>query len=85
MLLSRIVLGVGSGVFVVTSYATAANLEPVGRQAGAMSNVSMGFSASLVLGVPIGRIAYPCIPETRGHGVSLLSMQWIIKSIYKKP
>lgn len=56
LLLSRIVLGVGSGVFVVTSYATAANLAPVGRQGGAMSNVSMGFSASLVLGVPIGRV-----------------------------
>lgn len=56
MFLSRIVLGVGSGVFVVTAYATAANLAPVGRQAGAMSNVSMGYSASLVLGVPIGRV-----------------------------
>jgi DHA1 family putative efflux transporter-like MFS transporter len=56
LLLSRIVLGVGSGVFVVTSYATAANLAPDGRQAGAMSNVSLGFSASLVFGVPIGRV-----------------------------
>lgn len=56
LLLSRIVLGVGSGVFVVTSYATAANLAPAGRQAGAMSNVSLGFSASLVFGVPIGRV-----------------------------
>ncbi|KQL45803.1 MFS transporter [Brevibacillus choshinensis] len=56
LLLSRIVLGVGSGVFVVTAYATAANLAPVGRQAGAMSNVAMGYSASLVLGVPIGRV-----------------------------
>lgn len=56
LLLSRIVLGVGSGFFVVTSYAVAANLAPTGRQAGAMSNVSLGFSASLVFGVPIGRI-----------------------------
>lgn len=56
LLLSRIVLGVGTGVFVVTSYATAASLAPTGRQAGAMSNVSLGFSASLVFGVPIGRV-----------------------------
>jgi DHA1 family putative efflux transporter-like MFS transporter len=56
LLFSRIVLGVGSGVFVVTSYATAANLAPAGRQAGAMSNVSLGFSTSLVFGVPIGRV-----------------------------
>ncbi len=29
---------------------------PPGRQAGAMSNISLGFSSSLVLGVPIGRV-----------------------------
>lgn len=31
LLLSRIVLGVRTGIFVVTSYATAANLAPAGR------------------------------------------------------
>lgn len=56
LLLSRIVLGIGSGVFVVTSYAIAAKMAPAGRQAGAMANISLGFSASLVFGVPIGRI-----------------------------
>ena len=56
LLLSRIILGVGSGVFVVTSYATSASLAPAGRQASAMSNVSLGFSSSLVFGVPIGRV-----------------------------
>jgi MFS transporter, DHA1 family, putative efflux transporter len=53
---SRVVLGIGTGVFVVTAYSTAANLAPPGRQARAMSNVSLGFSASLVFGVPIGRV-----------------------------
>jgi MFS transporter, DHA1 family, putative efflux transporter len=56
LMVSRVVLGVGTGVFVVTAYATAANLAPPGRQGRAMSNVSLGFSASLVLGVPIGRV-----------------------------
>jgi MFS transporter, DHA1 family, putative efflux transporter len=55
LMVSYVVLGVGTGVFVVTAYATAANLAPAGRQGRAMSNVSLGFSASLVFGVPIGR------------------------------
>jgi MFS transporter, DHA1 family, putative efflux transporter len=56
LMVSRIILGVGTGVFVVTSYSTAANLAQPGKQAGAMSNIALGFSASLVLGVPIGRV-----------------------------
>lgn len=56
LMVAYIVLGVGTGVFVVTAYATAANLAPSGRQGRAMSNVSLGFSASLVFGVPIGRV-----------------------------
>ncbi|UQD53523.1 MFS transporter [Bacillus methanolicus] len=56
LMVSRIVLGVGTGIFVVTAYATAANLALPGRRAGAMSNISLGFSTSLVLGVPIGRV-----------------------------
>jgi DHA1 family putative efflux transporter-like MFS transporter len=56
LMASRVVLGVGTGVFVVTAYSTAANLAPPGRQAGAMSNITMGFSASLIFGVPIGRV-----------------------------
>jgi DHA1 family putative efflux transporter-like MFS transporter len=56
LMISRILLGVGTGIFVVTAYSTAANLALPGRQAGAMSNIALGFSASLVLGVPIGRV-----------------------------
>jgi DHA1 family putative efflux transporter-like MFS transporter len=56
LMVSRIILGVGTGVFVVTAYSTAAKLALPGKQAGAMSNIALGFSASLVLGVPIGRV-----------------------------
>jgi MFS transporter, DHA1 family, putative efflux transporter len=56
LMVSRAILGVGSGVFVVTAYSVAAKMAPPGRQAGAMSNIAMGFSSSLVLGVPIGRV-----------------------------
>ena len=56
LLVSRAVLGVGTGVFIVTAYAIAAKLAPPGCQGDAMSHISMGFSASVVFGVPIGRI-----------------------------
>lgn len=56
LMVSRVILGVGTGVFVVTAYGIAAKLAPAGREVGAMSNVAMGFSASLVFGVPIGRV-----------------------------
>lgn len=56
LMVARIILGVGTGIFVVTAYSIAAKLAPPGRQGRAMSNVAMGFSASLVFGVPLGRI-----------------------------
>ncbi|PJN66505.1 Purine efflux pump PbuE [Paenibacillus sp. GM1FR] len=55
LMLSRIVLGVGMGVFIVTAFSLAAKLSPRGHQASALATVTMGFSASLVIGVPIGR------------------------------
>jgi len=56
LMASRAILGVGTGVFIVTAYAITGKLASPGRQGEAMSNISMGFSASLVLGVPIGRV-----------------------------
>lgn len=56
LMVSRVILGVGTGVFIVTAYGIAAKLAPPGRQGGAMSNVAMGFSSSLVFGIPIGRM-----------------------------
>ncbi|RPK14745.1 MFS transporter [Priestia endophytica] len=56
LMASRVLLGVGTGVFVVTAYGIAAKLAAPGRQGGAMANVAMGYSSSLVFGVPLGRI-----------------------------
>ncbi|MCM3728826.1 MFS transporter [Neobacillus cucumis] len=56
LMLSRILLGVGNGFFVATAYSLAPKMAPAGREVRAMSNVAIGFSASLVFGVPIGRI-----------------------------
>ncbi|VBB08615.1 Hypothetical protein LUCI_3893 [Lucifera butyrica] len=56
LLASRAILGVGTGVFVVTAYAISAQLASPEHQGEAMANISMGFSASLVFGVPLGRV-----------------------------
>lgn len=56
LMASRVLLGIGTGVFVVTAYGIAAKLAVPGRQGGAMANVAMGYSSSLVFGVPLGRM-----------------------------
>jgi DHA1 family putative efflux transporter-like MFS transporter len=56
LMFSRIILGIGAGVFVVNAYGMATKLAAPGRQGSAMSNVAMGFSSSLVFGVPLGRM-----------------------------
>lgn len=57
LIFSRIIVGIGTGFFIVTAYAIAAKLAPMGGQQGkVMSNIIMGFGASLVFGVPLGRI-----------------------------
>jgi len=56
IVLSRMVVGIGAGVFVVSAYAMSAKLASRGKQGTAMSHIAMGFSLSLVLGVPLGRI-----------------------------
>lgn len=55
LMISRIVLALGMGLFIVTASSFAIKVAPHGHQASALATVAMGFSASLVLGVPIGR------------------------------
>ncbi|RLJ86997.1 MFS transporter [Planococcus citreus] len=56
LMAARVLLGIGTGVFVVTAYAASAKLASPGKQGSAMANVALGFSSSLVMGVPIGRV-----------------------------
>ncbi|GMK43890.1 putative MFS-type transporter YbcL [Paenibacillus glycanilyticus] len=56
MLLARVIMALGTGVFVVTSLTVAAKLAPPNKQGSAIAIVLMGISASLILGVPLGRI-----------------------------
>ncbi|MBD2872782.1 MFS transporter [Paenibacillus arenilitoris] len=56
LILSRIVLGIGGGVFLIGAKTVAAKLAEPGKQAGAIGTVILGFSAALIAGVPIGRL-----------------------------
>lgn len=56
LIIARVIMGMGTGVFVVTAYNLSSKLAKHGKEIGAMANIAMGYNASLVLGVPIGRV-----------------------------
>lgn len=54
--LARVVMALGAGTVVVTALNIAAKIAPAGKQGSAIATVIMGFTASLIVGVPLGRI-----------------------------
>lgn len=54
---ARALMALGAGTVVVTSLDIAAKIAPEGKQASSIANVVMGFTASLIIGVPLGRMA----------------------------
>lgn len=55
-ILSRIIMALGAGMVVVTALNIAAKIAPVGKQGSSIATVVMGFTASLIIGVPLGRM-----------------------------
>ena len=56
LVLARAITGIGTILFVVTSYILAGQLSGVGKQGSGMSYIALGFSLSQVAGVPLGRM-----------------------------
>ncbi|WP_256865610.1 MFS transporter [Paenibacillus sp. 32352] len=56
-IISRVIMALGAGVVVVTALDIAAKIAPAGKQASSIATVVMGFTASLIIGVPLGRMA----------------------------
>ncbi|MEJ8305228.1 MFS transporter [Saccharibacillus sacchari] len=56
LMLSRVVLAIGSGVFAIAAKTAASHLAPPEKQAGAIGTILLGFSAAIIVGVPIGRV-----------------------------
>lgn len=54
ILVSRALLGVSSGVYLVTAFAAAAKISPPDKVGSAIGTIVLGFSSAMILGVPIG-------------------------------
>ena len=54
--IARILMAMGAGMVVVTALGIAAKIAPPGKQASSIATVVMGFTASLIIGVPLGRV-----------------------------
>ncbi|MGE7608245.1 MFS transporter [Peribacillus frigoritolerans] len=55
-IIARIIMALSTGVAVVTVLSIAAKIAPANKKASSIATVVMGFTASLIIGVPIGRI-----------------------------
>lgn len=56
LIASRIILALSTGVFVVTALTVASKMAPPEKQGSAIATLIMGFSTSLIIGVPLGRV-----------------------------
>ncbi|HEY9102214.1 MFS transporter [Chitinimonas sp.] len=55
LMLARVVMALGAGVVVVNALSIAAQIAPPGKQGSAIATVIMGFTVSLIIGMPLGR------------------------------
>lgn len=53
---TRVLMALGAGVVVVTALTVASKIASEGKQASAIATVITGFTASLIIGVPLGRL-----------------------------
>nr|WP_285891352.1 MFS transporter [Paenibacillus pasadenensis] len=85
LIVSRIAVAVSAGVFFVASLTVASKLAPAGKQGSAIATLITGFSAALIVGVPLGRVfasAYDWLLIFGALGIlGLLSMLLILSSI----
>ncbi|MBH5320364.1 MFS transporter [Paenibacillus sp. GSMTC-2017] len=56
LIVSRIILALSTGVFVVTAMTVTSKLAPADKQGSAIATLVMGFSTALIIGVPLGRV-----------------------------
>ncbi|MDQ6418437.1 MFS transporter [Paenibacillus sp. LHD-117] len=54
LMVSRAILGLSAGVFLVVSFSTVAKLVPPEKIGSTIGTIILGFSCAIVLGVPIG-------------------------------
>lgn len=69
ILVGRAIMGVGNGSFAATAYIAASRIAGPARSASAMSNVALGFSASLVFALPAARMLRDVITWQQAYWV----------------
>ncbi|MEM5008458.1 MFS transporter [Priestia megaterium] len=75
LIVSRVILALGTGVFLTTAMTVAPKLAAPNRQAGAIATILAGASSALILGVPIGRVVASTYDWTVIFwGIGLLSL-----------
>jgi DHA1 family putative efflux transporter-like MFS transporter len=84
---ARIILAIGTGVFMVVALTVAAKIAHPGKQGSAIATVLLGFNLALILGVPLGRViagSYDWKLIFTGIGVlSLIAMFVLLLTIPK--
>ncbi|MFB4324751.1 MFS transporter [Priestia sp. BR_2] len=85
--IARVLMAMGAGMVVVTALGIAAKIAPPGKQASSIATVVMGFTASLIIGVPLGRVAAAAFGWKSVFGLiavlGILSMFVLYKAIPK--
>jgi DHA1 family putative efflux transporter-like MFS transporter len=54
MLVSRLILGLSTGVYTVVAFSSVAKIVPASQMGRAVGTVALGISSAMVLGVPLG-------------------------------
>ncbi|WP_307893144.1 MFS transporter [Bacillus swezeyi] len=72
---ARVIMALGAGMVVVTALTVAAKIAPEGKQGSAIATVVMGFTASLIIGVPLGRMTAEALGwKSVFGGIALLGL-----------
>ncbi|ASB91331.1 MFS transporter [Bacillus sonorensis] len=72
---ARVIMALGAGMVVVTALTIAAKIAPEGKQGSAIATVVMGFTASLIIGVPLGRMTAEALGwKSVFGGIALLGL-----------
>ncbi|MDM5337411.1 MFS transporter [Fictibacillus enclensis] len=84
--IARIIMALGAGMVVVTALTVAAKIAPEGKQGSAMATIIMGFTASLIIGVPLGRMTAEAFGwRSVFSGIALLGIAALIIIFFTLP
>lgn len=78
LLVARVIMALGMGVFNVLCFIVASELAPEHKKAGAVATVTVGYNAALIVGLPVGRIITDYFGwQSIFIGTSILSLLFI--------